>query len=194
MDAAEFLGIKTHYKIHAVYHSHPTTSVEFSEADKRVAEETLIPILVYSIPDDAFAYYTPTGHCAPVEGRLFVPLVFDCVNLVRDYLKQETGVNIGDLRRDLSTIQLGTDQMKAYCETNGFEIVTGHPLKKYDIVVMQLGRVELPNHVAVYIGGGQIIHQVIHRASTTDVYGGYWEKHTVAILRNKVISGKETKQ
>ena len=41
----------------------------------------------------------------------------------------------------------------------------------------------VPNHAAVYLGDGLILHHLQGRLSSRDVYGGYWQKITTHILR-----------
>ena len=49
---------------------------------------------------------------------------------------------------------------------------------------MQLGA-DVPNHAAIYIGNGLVLHHPRDRLSCKDVYGGIWQKHTVMHLRHR---------
>jgi hypothetical protein len=54
-------------------------------------------------------------------------------------------------------------------------------LKVGDCFLMQVAS-PVPNHAAVYLGDGLILHHLQGRLSSRDVYGGYWQKVTTHIL------------
>jgi cell wall-associated NlpC family hydrolase len=45
----------------------------------------------------------------------------------------------------------------------------------------------VPNHAAVYLGDGLILHHLQGRLSSRDVYGGYWQKVTTHALRHPLL-------
>jgi cell wall-associated NlpC family hydrolase len=45
----------------------------------------------------------------------------------------------------------------------------------------------VPNHAAIYLGNNTILHHLVDRLSSKDVYGGYWLKATVCVLRHKEL-------
>jgi cell wall-associated NlpC family hydrolase len=51
-----------------------------------------------------------------------------------------------------------------------------------DCFLMQVAS-PVPNHAAVYLGDGLILHHLQGRLSSRDVYGGYWQKVTTHVLR-----------
>jgi cell wall-associated NlpC family hydrolase len=50
--------------------------------------------------------------------------------------------------------------------------------------LMQI-RSKVPNHAAVYIGDGMIMHHMYKRLSTRDMYGGMWADHATHVLRHE---------
>jgi proteasome lid subunit RPN8/RPN11 len=46
-------------KIVAIYHSHPRTPAQPSEIDKKVADSSLFPFIIYSGKDNDFDFYVP---------------------------------------------------------------------------------------------------------------------------------------
>jgi len=56
-------------------------------------------------------------------------------------------------------------------------------LKVGDCFLMQVAS-PVPNHAAIYLGDGLILHHLQGRLSSRDVYGGYWQKVTTHILRH----------
>ncbi|MNC75892.1 NlpC/P60 family protein [compost metagenome] len=55
------------------------------------------------------------------------------------------------------------------------------------MIVMQIQAPE-PNHAAVYIGDGLMIHHLHGRLSERAVYGGYWQERTILTLRHKELA------
>lgn len=41
----------------------------------------------------------------------------------------------------------------------------------------------VPNHAAVYLGDGLMLHHMYGRLSSRDVYGGYWREVTRLVVR-----------
>jgi cell wall-associated NlpC family hydrolase len=64
----------------------------------------------------------------------------------------------------------------------GFSPVDASDLQTGDCFLMQVAS-SVPNHAAVYLGDGLILHHLQGRLSSRDVYGGYWQKVTTHILR-----------
>ena len=80
--------------------------------------------------------------------------------------------------------------LKHYAEA-GFYLVDGEP-EEGDMIVMQI-RSTQPNHAAVYLGDGLILHHLYGRLSSRDVYGGYWEDVTRMIMRHRDMHCKADK-
>jgi len=51
-----------------------------------------------------------------------------------------------------------------------------------DVIVMQV-KAEEPNHAAVYLGDGIMLHHMYGQLSNRVPYGGYWAERTITILR-----------
>ena len=69
----------------------------------------------------------------------------------------------------------------------GFVLINNpSDIKEHDAFLIQLIS-SVPNHAAIYIGEGLIMHHVMGRLSSRDVYGGYWRKHTTHHLRHKSL-------
>jgi hypothetical protein len=45
----------------------------------------------------------------------------------------------------------------------------------------------VPNHAAIYLDDGPILHHLQGRLSSRDVYGGYWQKITTHTLRHQLL-------
>lgn len=59
IDPLDFLLFKRTSKMIAVFHSHLLGDSSASDFDKVNSENTALPFLIYSIPEDAFSVYIP---------------------------------------------------------------------------------------------------------------------------------------
>ncbi len=149
-------------------------------------------IVHVSVPDDATApvagemrTITPEGYEAPLVGRKFYHGVLDCYTLVRDYFKREHGIELVDDVREDDWWHKGQNLYLDNMERMGLRPITGEP-QPGDVFFMQI-RAPVPNHAAVYLGDGQILHHLYGRLSSRDVYGGYWQEVTTHVLRHKEL-------
>ena len=175
--AAEELG-----EITDIVHSHPFASVEPSEADRVACEASGLPWLIVNPQTEEYTQFKPYGYVSELLGRPFVYGVHDCYSLVLDYYRKELGITLKHYPRDdrFGWWKAGQDLYTERCAACGF-VVVDEP-GAGDVVLMQ---VESPvaNHLAVYLGDNLILHHLVNQLSRRDVYGGYWQKHTVKFLR-----------
>lgn len=130
----------------------------------------------------------PEGYEAPLVGRMFHHGVLDCYTLVRDWYKRELAVELPDFDRSDEWWNDGTSSLyldnfeKAGCvRTDGSELQRG------DILLIQIrSKNNTPNHAAVYIGDGKILHHPYGRLSRIDVYGGMWLQYTRLVVRRGI--------
>lgn len=176
--AAEALG-----EITEIVHSHPFASPEPSEADRISCNVSALPWLIVNPQTGEVSHLLPGEIVsAPLLGRTFVYGVHDCYSLVLDYYRIERGITLKHYPRDdrFGWWKAGQDLYADRFAACGF-VVVDEPLVG-DLVLMQ---VESPvaNHLAVYLGENIILHHLVNQLSRRDVYGGYWQKHTVKFLR-----------
>ncbi|MHA6885731.1 C40 family peptidase [Ralstonia pseudosolanacearum] len=176
--AAEDLG-----EVLAVVHSHPNASAEPSEADRVACEASGLPWHIIAWPADDVRTITPCGYRAPLVGRQFAHGILDCYSLVADWYERERGIHLQDFeRRDNWWAEGGDLYMQHYAEA-GFRVVSQDtPERVGDVILMQL-RAPVPNHAAVYLDDGLMLHHLHGRLSSRDVYGGYWREITRCVLR-----------
>ena len=171
-------------EITAVVHSHPGVAARPSEGDLVACERSGLPWVIVSVmpgedgPCVAETLVTePRGYEAPLVGRQWAHGVLDCWALVRDWHTRERGVELPDPPRadgwwdDGSSDLYGDEAMASagFCKVAPADMQTG------DVILMQIrSGNQVPNHAAVYLGDGQILHHLHGRLSSRDVYGGYW--------------------
>lgn len=168
-----------------VVHSHPFSSPEPTEGDLSGCEETKVPWLIVNHPLGHFTVTEPSGYQAPLVGRQFVHGSNDCFGLIRDYYIRELGIELPNIPREDNWWNHGGNLYMDNYESAGFEKASGEP-EKHDMLLLQLGhKVQVPNHAAIYLGDGKILHHLFGRLSTIEVWDGYWAFNTVAVMRHK---------
>ena len=115
-------------------------------------------------------------------GREWSHGVLDCYALVRDWYQLERGVDLPNFARFDDWWKRGENLYIENFARAGFAPVDASDLQAGDCFLMQVAS-SVPNHAAVYLGDGLILHHLQGRLSSRDVYGGYWQKVTTHILR-----------
>lgn len=180
--AAEIAG-----EITGIFHSHINLPADPSDADRASCEATGVPWYILGLPSMGWAEFEPCGFEAPLVGRVHVWGAMDCWSIVRDWYSRERGIELINLPRAPNFWQRGENILGDNYRRAGFvQISEDDDLEVGDIIMMQTGDSDFPNHVALYIGDDQILHHAEHRLSSRDVYGGWYKKHTVKVVRYEV--------
>ncbi len=190
LSSEDYAEAENRGEIIAVVHSHPNGPATPSEADRTACEASgliwhIVPVSCASGQPEAGEIVTlaPCGYEAPLVGREFSHGVNDCYQLVRDWYRRERGIELKNFMRIDGWWERGENlYLKHYAEA-GFYLVDGEP-EEGDMIVMQI-RSTQPNHAAVYLGDGLILHHLYGRLSSRDVYGGYWKDVTRMIMRHR---------
>ncbi len=170
----------------AVVHSHPNASANPSMADRVGCEKSGLPWVVIGWPSGVMKEISPEGWQAPYIGREFVHGVLDCYTLVQDWYRRELQLELPDFEREDDWWLKGQDLYMQGFEQAGFVRVAGQP-QRHDVVAMQV-KANVANHGAIYLGEDKLLHHLWGRLSCEDVYGGYWHRHTVALLRHRSLA------
>lgn len=174
-------------RIVGVVHSHPhgTTDLSVSNGDPdriddtRFLAQSRVPWWILVPGTGEWRRHLPPTWS--VLGRPFVWGVNDCLSLVRDYYG-----GIEDRVRGDKFWQL-EDAFTNGIAGSPFEVVTDGPHVD-DLLLMSIlpgpGFDGVPNHCAVYLGGGMIAHHLPKRASRKEALGPLCNAITT-ILRRK---------
>jgi proteasome lid subunit RPN8/RPN11 len=165
-----------------VVHSHPNVAPRPSDADLVGCEKSGLPWLIVNWPTGAVYEFEPTGYKAPLIGRQFLHGVLDCYSLCQDYYAQELGIALPDVERADEWWLKGQNLYLEGFEKNGF-VRVDEP-QQHDGLLMQVAS-PVPNHAAIFLGDGKIMHHQMGRLSSRDVFGGWYRKCTVMILRHR---------
>lgn len=187
ISAEDYAKAEEKGEIEAVYHSHLGELDAFSKHDLKACKQCNIPWVMVHLPTNNFHYIDPTGN-APYEGREWSYGLHDCYALVKDFYAREFGIVLDDFERgeDEEWLNPGWSMFVNNYEDQGFYEI-GRPEKKGDILLMRM-QSPSPNHVGVMSGNGAVFYQHLSdRLSQASVYGGYWAKVTVKVLRHKDV-------
>ena len=165
-----------------VVHSHPNMLPEPSQADLIGCERSGLPWLIVNWPVGSTKTIEPCGYHAPLIGREFLHGVLDCFTLIQDYYREVLGVTLETPHRADEWWAKGDNLYLDNYAAWGFERVTTPAL--HDVLLMQVGA-SVPNHGAIWLGDGCILHHQMGRLSSRDVYGGWYQKITTHIMRHR---------
>jgi proteasome lid subunit RPN8/RPN11 len=174
-------------EIVGVFHSHPNLPAEPSQADKVACEASGLPWFILSYPSGQWHEMQPSGYIAPLVGRAWAHGVLDCYSVIRDWYRAERGIDLPNFDRFDEWWKRGQNLYLDNFGSAGFEAlgaVQSQDMEVGDVLLMQVAS-PVPNHAAIYLGDGLILHHLQGRLSSRDVYGGYWQKITTHILRHR---------
>jgi proteasome lid subunit RPN8/RPN11 len=169
-----------------IVHSHPNLPPLPSEADRVMCEQTGLPWLIVNWPTGAVHTFRPSGYQAPLIGRPFYHGVLDCYTLIRDYYARELNLDLPDFERASEWWTIGGNLYLDHFAEAGFVEVSFDTLCVHDVLLMQ-NAAPVPNHAAIYLGGGRIVQHCQGHLSGESIYGGYWQKCTTHLLRHRVL-------
>ena len=184
LDPAAWLELVDGEKVVGVYHSHPRTSAEASQADLMGVEATKLPWHIVNPHTEDYRVFEPTGYVAPYEGRVYVHGSVDCYTVVRDWFAREWGLQLPNFLRADNWWDKGQNLYLDNFEACGFVRLIDQAPEVGDVFLIQRSS-SVPNHAVVYVGDGQILHHPAGRLSKVDPWGGVWERHATHHIRHR---------
>lgn len=182
VDSDAWLAVEEHEEVIGIYHSHPRGTAQPSQADLVGIEASGLPWHIVNL-DGSHTCTHPSGFQAPYLKRAYLHGVLDCYALIRDWFNREWNLGLPDFERDDSWWEKGGNLYVDNYEQCGFVRLVDQTPKTGDIFLIQLNS-KVPNHAAIYVGDGNILHHCYHRLSSREVYGGMWQKCTTHHLRH----------
>lgn len=121
-------------------------------------------------------------------GREYIGGRVDCYGLVRDFYKDVFNIDLPNYARPKDWWNLKLDLYTERYYKNGFRLIDVHPSEyQFGDVFLISYRSEVPNHAAVLVEKGKILHHFTNRLSSVDPYQGVWRNNTVGVYRHKDV-------
>jgi cell wall-associated NlpC family hydrolase len=127
-------------------------------------------------------------------GREFVLGKSDCYSIVRDFYRDNYGIELPNYARPTNFWEVGMDMYMERFRKNNFEVLHVHPaeLVTGDVFLMSI-HASVVNHAGVLVGRGQMLHHVVRQMSTVTPYAGLWRNNTMAIVRHREVKSLQPK-
>lgn len=183
LDPEVFLRVPDDWEVIGSYHSHPSGIVTPSEADKAACEASNMPMHIVSHSNGHYYELKPSGYKVPYLKRPYVLGVHDCWSLVKDWYAGELGIQLVDFMDEREPYSRGDAVFLRNIEKAGFVDASKMPIKHGDLMLIQVGP-KGPNHSAVWLDSGRILHHVTGRVSKEDHWAGYWVQRKTHHLRH----------
>jgi len=187
MDVVDFAAVEDEATVLAIVHSHTVGNCQPSMADLQSCEQSGLPWIIVNPNTEQFYQFEPSGYKAPIIGRPYVYKLFDCYTLIRDWYKENLGI---DLKVDYEVPTL--DEWISHPEydslippmaiKHGFTEVSLADAKRGDLLLFSC-TTQSTDHLGIYLGEQRFVHHSINRLSSVDLYGGYWLKQTNKVMR-----------
>lgn len=126
-------------------------------------------------------------------GRAFVHGDTDCYGLIRDFYKDEFGIELTNYARNDGWWNEGQNLYIDNFKKEGFYLLDDMEESQFgDLFLIALG-CSVASHGAIYIGENKILQHVQDHLSSIDRYMGVFKNCTLARIRHKDV-GKERKK
>jgi cell wall-associated NlpC family hydrolase len=180
LSAEDWAACEEQGEILAVCHSHPGSTANPGTGDLDQVQEHGLPWFI--LGSDGLQRVDPT--LEPFEGREFVYGWTDCYSLVRDWFLAHHQVRLPDFPREEKFWESGKSPYVDHFESCGFHVVTFDQIQPGDLLLMHV-QSHVPNHAAIYLGKGKILHHMARQASAIEEYRGSYQRATTHVLRRR---------
>lgn len=145
----------------AIFHSHPGGPFYPSHLDMQQQYATMLPwaIACTNPRHNEVFWFGETVPKLPLIGRPFRHGVTDCYELIRDFYGQVHGVELPHVPREWSWWDDDQSLYEDHLTSSGFVLVPFEDVQPGDGVLLTI-RSKTPNHAAVYLGNGLILHHL----------------------------------
>lgn len=181
--------------IKAIYHSHLSSNDKFSPNDILHSKGHKIPFLLYCQGKDSFSTFDPEKNKTFIYDRIFKIGENDCYTFVKEYysnlgIKLSGYNNLGNdwhkknpnLVQDLFNLNKNNPNLPI------FELCPKSELKKHDVLVFEFIKGAGANHVAVYLGDGEIMHHPRNKYLCIEALGDVYKNKIIKIYRHEQFS------
>lgn len=121
-------------------------------------------------------------------GKPYLPGKQDCATMIQDFFGDNFGLRFTDYSRPDGWWKAGMNLYYDIAADEGFKTVD-IPINKLqigDILLMAYGS-SFPNHAAIYVGNGEVIHHFLDKLSTREAISHSMRNALLAIMRHRDI-------
>ncbi len=111
----------------------------------------------------------------------------DCYSLAQKIYADILGIQLRDYARPSMWYMLPEfDFFEKLFQREGFQTVStnANDVRIGDALLMGLGRTEVANHIAIYVGRGQILHHLTGQKSRLEAYSPRWRTRVMRVVRH----------
>ena len=114
--------------------------------------------------------------------RDYIPNIFDCITIARDYFYKELNIDIGLHPRPVKWEEWNPSYIEDTYAKIGFKKINENiGLLKGDVVLFAIGS-RFPNHIGIMLDDKRFIHHLYNRKSSTDILSK-WHRQVKKVLR-----------
>lgn len=184
IDPHDYVAAQARGEVVGIVHSHCFIPATPSQADRVNCETSGLKWHIVSVPTGTWFSFKPENYKAPLVGREFYHGTLDCYSIIRDHYAESLGIRIPDFHRDHLWWEKGQDLYTENFKAAGFYEVSLKDLAVNDVLLMQIHS-NVINHGAVYLGRDTMLHHLVNRLSSREVFNGYYRKHCTKVLRHE---------
>jgi proteasome lid subunit RPN8/RPN11 len=181
--------------IKAVYHSHPSDNDKFSPCDILNSKKHSLLYVLYNVKKDVFSTFDPKKDKTFLYDRIFRIGESDCYTFVKEYyadlgIKLHGYNNLGDNwhKKNPNLIQDLFELNEKDKNLNISELSPSSEFRKHDVLVFEFLKGSGANHVAVYLGNGQIMHHPRNKYLCTEPLSTVYKNKIIKVYRHDKFS------
>lgn len=155
----------------------------FGEDEREEMALLKIPTVLMGSNKEIFRWYIPDRYFEnkPYLNRLYLYGIFDCYTIVHDYYSREWGVW---MPMNMSRPYGWWDKAKnLYFENKPDWVQESSSIQRYDTIIFNLHDESMPNHAAIYLGNGKMLHHLETRLSCIEDLTTMWKTKIYSVFR-----------
>lgn len=117
----------------------------------------------------------------------------DCFQLIRSFYYDNFGIELTNYARPEKWWEHGFNLYMDYLEAEGFRVLENDStrnMKPGDLILIAI-RSRVPNHAAINLGDGNILHHFYNRRSEVTSYKGMWRNNTLTVARHPEVKNHQ---
>lgn len=187
LDPRDWVRAQKQGTITSIVHTHPSDHPDPSEWDQLSCNSSGLPWVVVAVPSGQVSYLAPQVEKSPLLGRPYFPGVHDCLSLARDYYEEKYGISLPSFHYDPDWWKKGHNYILDHYAEWGFVDIHRRLLREGDAIVIQGNGSRVPNHILIYLGDNEVLHQPVLQLSMRQPYGADLQHRSVLFLRHETL-------